>query len=68
MSHYRIQRKYRDEAWVDWWDNDLTLAQCVEHVRGYCIGPDIAFRVVEETFGGVIVAFVWGPLLPVVSE
>lgn len=63
-----IQKRFGTESdWV-YWDEQLTVEVAMETVKGYALGDDSMFRVVEVTPDGLIEAFVWGPFRPVVTE
>lgn len=64
-----IQKRFGTEsAWV-YWDEQLTVELATETVKGYALGDDSMFRVVEVTPEGILIeAFVWGPFRSVVTE
>lgn len=64
-----IQKRFSDDApWV-YWDEQLTVEYAIDTVKGYALGDDSRFRVVEVTEDGTLIeAFVWGPFRSVVTE
>lgn len=65
---FLVQKRVGDDGdWV-YWDEQVSLEMAVETVKGYALGDECAFRVVETIGADLLVAFTWGPLKFVVPE